>query len=596
MKYKKYVILIFILTITLFIILGINSKNFVCAADKSAGTLDPSIDDIDDSIYPGYKNSIKNMQNNHSNYRFLVYYTGMDWNQVLTAEYQGHGYSPRNLFQLGANYNGMWVCPICGNNHYDNGSWSCASLEALAYMMDPRNSINDSDIFQFKDLEGSDVSYDDIARVVSGYGSYINNSEVIQAIVDSSNEYNINGYFLVAKIINEHGRNGSTLSSGNGYNGNYVGIYNYFNIGATGNGTDRIINNGLSYAQNHGWNSRRASIFGGAQIVKESFITRYSQNTLYYQKFNVSGKSEVASHQYQQNIMAAQSQGSSLKAYYGSNNSRTYTFIVPLYRNIPATVSPRPNANQVNSITFEEGIVQNISSALIVRAGEGKSAIAIGKLNNNEEIKILKRASNQVNGYFWDLIVSKQDGTYGYAARSIGGKEHIVSKGAVGNTSGSASTEPVQVPTPQPTPTTPQNSNVTDSNSSITDNQIKITDNYVQATPEMKIEDLKNKYSGHNISIKDNAGNDVSGGNLGTGYKVTIDDITYSIVKKGDTNGDGNVSILDAVLVLNAVKGNKTLENEYKEAASVKNNDTFNVTDVVLLLNYIKGEANLNLK
>ena len=33
------------------------------------------------------------------------------------------------------------------------------------------------------------------------------------------------------------------------------------------------------------------------------------------QKFNVSGKSAIASHQYQQNIMAAQSQGTDLKKY-----------------------------------------------------------------------------------------------------------------------------------------------------------------------------------------------------------------------------------------------------------------------------------------
>ena len=596
MKNKKRIVLILLLTISLYIIIGINSKNIVNASDKSAGTLDPSIEEIDESIYPGYKNLINNMRNGHSNYRFLVYYTGMDWNQVLTAEYQGHGYSPRNLFQLGTNYNGMWVCPICGNNHYDNGSWSCASKEALAYMMDPRNSINDSDIFQFKDLEGSDVNYDDIARVVSGYGSYINNSEVIQAIVDASNEYNINGYFLVAKIINEHGRNGSTLSNGNGYNGNYVGIFNYFNIGATGNGADRIINNGLSYAQNHGWTSRRASIFGGAQVVKESFITRYSQNTLYYQKFNVSGKSEVASHQYQQNIMAAQSQGSSLKAYYGSNNFREFTFIIPLYKNLPGNVSPRPNANQVNSITYEEGIVQNISSALKVRAGEGTSAIAIGKLNNNEEIKILRRATNEVNGYFWDLIVSKQDGTYGYAARSIGGTEHIVSKGATGNSSGSAdnsgTTNPASNSSPSQNNQTPNNSG----NTNISDSQIKVLGEYIESMPEMKVEDVKTKYKNHNVIIKNASGNDVSDGNLGTGYKVIIDDKTYTIVKKGDANGDGSVSIIDAVLILNAVKGDKVLVNEYKEAASVKNSDSFNVTDVVLLLNYIKGSASLSLK
>lgn len=603
MKSKNTIILISILTIILYIILAFNSNNHVNAADKSAGTLDPAINDIDDAIYPGYKNLINTMTAGHSNYRFLVYYTGMDWNQVLTAEFQGHGYSPKNLFQLGSNYNGMWVCPICGNNHYDNGSWSCASLEALAYMMDPRNSINDSDIFQFKDLEGSDVSYEDIARIVAGYGEYINNAEVIQAIVDASNEYNINGYFLVAKIINEHGRNGSTLSNGNGYNGKYVGVYNYFNIGSTGNGADRIINNGLSYAQSHGWTSRRASIFGGAQVVKESFITRYSQNTLYYQKFNVSGKSEVASHQYQQNIMAAQSQGSSLKAYYGSNNSRIYTFIIPLYKNIPQTACLRPNATQANSITYEEGIVQNISSALKVRAGEGTSAIAIGKLNNNEEIKILRRATTQVNGYFWDLIVSKQDGTYGYAARNIAGTEHIVSKGAIGNSSGSVGTNNSQTPAQNSTPSsegatlTNQNTNPNISNnSSISDSQIKLLGNFIEAMPEMKIEDLKLKYKDYTVIVKDGSGNDASTGNLGTGFKVTINDKTYSIVKKGDVNGDGTVSIIDAVAILNAVKGNKVLENEYKEAASVKNNDTFNVTDVVLLLNYIKGDASLSLK
>lgn len=595
MKLNKIVIFL-VLTILIYILIGFMplGNNTLYAADKAAGTLDPGIDSIDDSIYPGYKNLMKDLQSKHSNYRFLVYYTGMDWNQVLNAEYQGHGYSPRNLIQIGTNYNGMWICPICGNTHFDNGSWSCASKEALAYMMDPRNSINESDVFQFKDLEGSDVSYEDIARVVSGYGAYINNQEVIQAIVDSSKQYNINGYFLVAKIINEHGRNGSTLSNGNGYNGNYVGVYNYFNIGSTGNGVDRIINNGLSYAQSHGWTSRRASIFGGAEVVKESFITRYSQNTLYYQKFNVSGKSEMASHQYQQNIMAAQTQGASLKAYYGSNNGLTYTFIIPLYKNIPQAVSGRPNVSQANSITYEDGIVQNISTALTVRAGEGLSSVAIGKLNNNEELKILKRAGSQVNGYFWDLVVSKKDGTYGYAARSIGGKEHIVSKGTTGNSSGTSGTE---TPAPAPAPSTPNNTNT--SNNTVNNNyddQIKIVSSYVKTVPNMKVEDIKAKFSSNKVLVKNGAGQDVTSGNIGTGYKVIIDDkTTYTVVKKGDSNGDGSVSILDAVLMLNAVKGDRVLQNEYKEAALLKNNDNFNVTDVVLLLNYIKGTASLGL-
>ena len=200
---KKKLIVSILLVAIIYILLGMLGNR---AFATTPGTLTSDINAIDDSKYPGYKTLMNDMKAKHPNYRFLVYYTGMDWNEVITAEYQGHGTSPLNLFQVGTNYNGMWQCPICGTQKYDNGSWCCASKEALAYMMDPRNSINDSDIFQFKDLEGSDVSYDDIARVVAGYGSYLNNQEAIQAIVDASVQYNVNGYFLVAKIVNEHGK------------------------------------------------------------------------------------------------------------------------------------------------------------------------------------------------------------------------------------------------------------------------------------------------------------------------------------------------------------------------------------------------------
>ena len=48
---------------------------------------------------------------------------------------------------------------------------------------------------------------------------------------------------------------------------------------------------------------------------------------------------------------------------------------------------------------------------------------------------------------------------------------------------------------------------------------------------------------------------------------------TYEIVVKGDTNGDGNVSITDAILLLNALKGERTLENEYN-AIKEKDSET----------------------
>lgn len=582
MKIKKILVVTLLITILLSLVINLipATTNKSYAADMAKGTLSRDIDGLDESIYPGYKQLINNLRAKHSNYTFLLYYTGLDWNEVLAAEYQGHGYSPKNLFQIGTNYNGMWVCPICGNKAYDNGSWCCASLESLAYMMDPRNSINESDVFQFKDLAGSDVSYSDIARVVSSYGSYLNNSEAIQAIVDASATYNINGYFLVAKIINEHGKNGSTLSNGNGYNGNYVGVYNYFNIGATGNGTANIINSGLSYAQSQGWTSIRASIFGGAAVVKNSYIDTYSQNTFYYQKFNVSGRSDLASHQYQQNILAAQSQGSSLKSYYGSSNTASeYVFIIPLYKNMPKTACSRPDVSKANSITYENGVIQNVSTSLKVRASA--NGTAIGALNNGEKVKILSKATTQVGGYYWDLIVSERNGTYGYAARIIGGDQCIVSTGSNGSSSGSVGEGD----------TNTDNNNQTSADT--LEGNAKINGTNFEMLPNVTYETIKKTYT--NVVVKDKNGNEITSGNLGTGYKVTINNITYTIVKKGDVNGDASVSILDAVAMLNSVKGTKVLENEYKAAAMVKNNTDFNITDVVLLLNYIKGTAKLGL-
>lgn len=580
-------ILIVILSYLLLAFLPI-VQNKSYAGDMVAGTLSPDIHLLDDSLYPGYKQLINNLQAKHPNYRFLLYYTGLDWNEALASEYQGHGSSPWNLVQVSDNYNGMWICPICGEKRYDNGSWCCASLEALAYMMDPRNSINESDIFQFKDLEGSDVSYNDIARVVSGYGSYLNNGEAIQAIVDASNQYNINGYYLVAKIINEHGKNGSTLSNGKGYNGQYVGVYNYFNIGSYGNGTATIINNGLSYALGQGWTSIRASIMGGAQVVKQKFIIQYSQNTLYYQKYNVSGKSALGSHQYQQNILAAQSQGSSLKSYYGSSTTAsTYTFIIPLYKNMPKTASPRPNPGTKNSISYENGVIQNVSSSLIVRASPGGTAI--GALNNGESVKILKRATTQVNGYYWDLIVSNKNGTYGYSARIVGGDQCIVGTGSGGTSSGSTGTN--TNPPSQDTNTTPPPID----NTPNIETDIKLSGEKISTLPNINFTELKTKYKDKSLIVKNKEGKEITSGNLATGYTVKMDEKTYTIVKKGDVNGDGTSSVIDAVLMLNAVKGTTKLEGVYKEAALIKNNSTFNVTDVVSLLNYIKGTSKLSL-
>ncbi len=609
MRNKKIVSLILIFMIFSYILMALMPcfELKVYAADQAAGTLSRDINGIDDKLYPGYKKLINDLKQKHPEYTFLVYYTGMDWETVINVEYQGHGKSPKNLVQLNDNYNGLWICPICGIQKFDNGSWCCASKDALEYMMDPRNSINESDVFQFKNLEGSDVTYEDIARVVAKYGSYINNDEVINAIVEASNTYNINGYFLVSKIINEHGKDGSTLSNGQGYKGNYVGYYNYFNIGSFGNGEATIINNGLSRAKKEGWNTRRLSILGGAKVVRESYITEYSQNTLYYQKYNVSGRSTIGSHQYQQNIMAAQSQGEDLKEYYdGTTSVKEYEFIIPLYKNMSSKVSVRPDVTKENKVTYQDAVVKNISKTLTVRATPGLSGMAIGKIDNGEGLKVLLRMPEPIDGYYWDMIVTNATGMYGYAARNVNGESigivggHTVTQGSV------SKNPPKEENTNTNTNTnTTINGNTTTNNNTVGGNtvlvpekeEIKISEDgkFIEMTPITEIEFLNKEYEDKKVTVKDSKGTEITEGKLGTGYKVTIEDKTYTVVKKGDVNGDANINIADVINVFDFLKGDTDLKGEFEQAALVKSEKIINISDVIKLFDYLKGDTSIGL-
>ncbi len=385
-----------------------------------AGHLSSDINGINESRYPGIKAQIQNLQRKYGNYQFKVYYTDIDWTEAVTMEYQGHFKSPKNLFSVSGNYKGKWYCPICGSRTYDTG-WYCASVDAIKYMMDPRNSMDETSIYQFKNLEAADVASGHIQAVINNkYASYsyLNNPTTINAIINASNRCSMNAYSILAKIVNEQGRGTSPFATGAGYNGQYVGYYNFFNIGAYGNGTDAVMLNGLKYAYNHGWNSVENSIIGGSEYYKSQYIGR-GQNTLYYQRFNVVYTPSLFSHQYQQDIMGAQTSATLLKNYYAISNtigSVNHEFIIPLYENMPASACARPSTTQTNTLEYEDAKV--LTNKLPVKASPNSSRI-ISYLNVNEEVKVLERAQKpSQDGNYWDIIVSNTDGTYGYVMRS----------------------------------------------------------------------------------------------------------------------------------------------------------------------------------
>lgn len=301
----------------------------------------------------GIKSQIKALQAEHPNWIFKVEYTDLLWEEVINGEHQGHSNStcPSNLVPAdSASYSGLWICEICRNERYDSGNLYCASKEALQYMIDPRNSLNNTDLFQFMQLSGFENYDNDTVRSVlkqmaSKY-TWIDD-ECINGTIEASNTYHVDPYYIMSKILEEQSAT-SPMNTGNGYNGNYVGYYNLFNIGAysaSGNKADVILN-GLAYAAAQNWNSKTASILGGVSIVASRYINR-NQDTAYYQKFNVVGEN-LYEHQYQQHILGAQYAGTFMRKLYktfDSELSGNYSFIIPLYKNMPSSACPRPATN-----------------------------------------------------------------------------------------------------------------------------------------------------------------------------------------------------------------------------------------------------------
>ena len=241
---KKIALVIMLIIIYIFV-------NSICGNQVFAisQTTSSDINSIDSNKYPQIKEMLEEIQTEHPNWKFKILYTDINWSDAISNEYVGHGSSPRNLVPANnSSYDEAWACEVCGSDKvYDNGKWNCASKAAIAYMMDARNSINNSDIFQFLELSYSTCNVESLKSMVAN--SFLSSDSCVNAILEASRTHNVNAYYIVARLFQEQGKSGSVLTKGQGYNGKYVGYYNAFNIGASGNGKETIILNGLSTAE-----------------------------------------------------------------------------------------------------------------------------------------------------------------------------------------------------------------------------------------------------------------------------------------------------------------------------------------------------------
>ena len=330
-----FILVILIIVITIFLINKvIQMKKIMQKYELYDGT------NLDEEKYPGYKELIDNLQASHPNWKFKLFYTKLDWEEVITNE--GHSdtrKNPLNLIPDSSKYPDDWRCEIDKEKRFDNGTWLCASDKAIKYQMDPRNILNDDNIFQFAELK-----YTEGAQTVEGIKSLTENSflagdSIAEALLQAGKNANLDAYFITSRLIQEQGRSGTVLSKGYEYNG--MTVYNPFNIKATGNSKEEILQNAAEYAYEQGWDSLEKALIGGIDFVKTGYID-VGQNTLYLQKFDVVKQDNILyTHQYMQNLLAPESEASNMREIYEASGTvdTSLNFIIPLYENLPEEVS-----------------------------------------------------------------------------------------------------------------------------------------------------------------------------------------------------------------------------------------------------------------
>ena len=611
--------------------------------------------------YPGYKQLIDKVKQDHPNWSIKILYTGLNWYDVIKNETTAlHG---RNV--VPSSRTSAWKCSICGNTPRGGSSWRCASEAAVSYYMDPRNWINDSYIFQFENLayNGDIQTLEGVKKIISNVKymqgdtvTYTNtagqletlNKSYAQIIMDAAKAAGISPYHLASRLKQEQGIN-SPGATATGTYGGYVGYYNFLNIKASGSTDAQVIANGLEHAKSKNWTNPEISIIEGAKVLAKDYI-KDGQDTLYLQKFDVdSSDGTLYYFQYMQNASAALTEGTSVRDAYKSLGmiDSSIEFVIPVYENMPETICSEPIEGSI--------VTQNVKVKgmdVSVRTGASTSSTRITFVNTGDVLLRIEKASTMNGQYYWDKVVLP-DGRQGYIARAylvdiadiVECNEKVVTTtdvylrngpGITGTTvvtllakgqeltkietnkynvdgyvwdrvkladgrqgyiaqkyiTGASTSN--QEPT---TPTTPsQNTDTNNTPVTLNDKDVKIDGINLICVPNFTVEVLKNKCVNNTVTVKDANGTTVTTGNIGTGYKVTIDNTTYTAVKLGDVNGDGKINSGDSLVLSKQVLGTASISGADKlKAADVNKDGKINSGDTLVVRKQILGTYQISL-
>ena len=555
-----------------------------------------------------YKEQLRVLHAQYPNWIFEAQHTNLTWDEVITAEsalgknlVHNSRISSWKSTQNGA-YDweageGEWI-------ELDSGGWVMASKEMIEYCMDPRNFLDNTNIFQFikqsynvNSMNSTQLAQkkSDLTNMVSGtyLAGTCDGRSYVDVIMDVAASTGVCPFTLASMMIQEQGTNG-TGSSISGTVSGYEGYYNYFNIGAWATSTMTAVQRGLWYAKGSGegattygrpWNTRTKSITGGALYYGTNYVN-VGQDTLYLKKFNVQG-SDIYNHQYMTNVQGAISEGQHVSAAYDANaRNAALVFKIPVYNNMPATACTKPTGDgnpnyMLKSIsvsgqsltpTFE---LYETSYSVIVPNSVSSVTISAEAIASTTSVSGTGYKSLNVGTNTFTITSKAQNGsTRTYTITIV--RQEADGSGSTGGSTGSGGT----VATPS----------IGSSNYSINGNNTitGVTDFPISASSFVQ------KFSVTNGSVKITTSNgSVKTGNVGTGDQVRVYYLSgelkgdpYNIIIYGDANGDGKINAQDLLIIQKNNIKVSTLSGVYAVAADVNRDGKVNAQDLLLVQKY----------
>lgn len=558
-------------------------------AGETAGTTDAAYAAaLEAAGFPSsYCGALSALHQKYPNWQFVPVQTGLDWNTVVANE----SYVGRNLIQNSVNdarkstdsqaYN--WET----NTWYgfDGASWVSASPEYIAYCMDPRNFLNENQIFQFETLEYA--GYQNAAGVQSVLsntfmaGNYTDTDGAVRSYADTFVEIGANvgvsPYHLASRCKQEQGVRGtSDLISGR-YS-NYAGYYNYFNVRAFTTGSASAVVNGLEYAKLQGWDSIYKSIAGGSSVVANNYVKK-GQNTIYFEKFNVVYTNSLYAHQYMTNVQASMSEGSNMAKAYTDKN-QAFVFRIPVYQNMPESAvgfSDKGNPNNwLSSITVDGYALTPVFSG----ANTSYSLVVPDTVTSVNVGATAVAGTSTVSGV-GSYSLNYGDNTIPVTCISQSGDSRTYTL-IVARTGGNAGGT-IQVA---------ENSTITSS--------FPIGTYVTGIQPGTSVAAVTAGIGTQNCTVKIlNADGSENTQTVGTGNKLAVyvgDTLVqqYEIVVYGDINGDGKISNLDLVLMQKQILGIESQSGSRLEAANVSKDGGISNKDLVILQKHILGISQID--